>query len=135
MKIYRIFLKKADSGKIQDLELIAEGYSYLSLFFGFFYLFYKKLWLQGLLVFLLCLLSMTAQYILSGFYIGVIAVLGSLVFSGFEYIDWKSKKMIKDGYQYLGYSSGNNEREAKLKFLENINSNQEQSNKMEQKVF
>lgn len=135
MKIYRIFLKKADDGKIQDLELIADGYSYLSLFFGFFYLFYKKLWLQGSLLFLLCILSMTAQYILSGFYIGIIAVLGSLVFSGFEYIDWKSKKMIKDGYQYLGYSSGNDEREAKLKFLENINSNQEQSNKMEQKVF
>ena len=135
MKIYRIFLKKTDSGEIEDLELLHDGFSFPSLIFGSLYLFYKGLWQQGLIIFLLAFLSGAIQFSIAGFYIGGIAVLGSLIYAGFEYVDWKSKKMLKEGYQYLGYSSGNNEREAKLKFLENLNSNHPQEDKMEQKVF
>lgn len=68
-------------------------------------------------------------------YIIIPIQLAICIYIGFEYQDWITVKMVKDGYQFLGYSSGNDEKEAKLKFLDNLNENYNKEDKLEQKIF
>ena len=86
--------------------------------FQLFYLMYKKLWKQSVAVFLIFTILNLVQISILSFYIAVSIQICICLYIGFEYSDWYTQKLIKTGYEYLGYSSGNNEKEAKLKFLD-----------------
>lgn len=135
MKIYRIFLKKNNKGVIENLEMIKEGFNIYAFIFNIFFLLYKKLWKEFFIIFfIIIVLNIFEKYFISS-YVIIPIQLCLCVFISFEYQDWITKKMIKTGYQFLGYSSGNTIREAKLKFLDNLNENYKNDDKLEQKVF
>lgn len=135
IKIYRIFLKKTKKGVIEDLELIKEGFNMWAFMFQFFYLLYKKLWKQSLILFVIIAITNFLQYKYLSGYIIIPIQLGVTLYVAFEITDWLSMDRVKTGYEFLGYTSGNNEREAKLKFLENMNSTYSGKDKLEQKIF
>ena len=58
-----------------------------------------------------------------------------LIYSSFEFIDWKTDQLKNNGYKYLGYSSGNDEKEAKLKFLESLNNNHPKDDRLEKMIY
>ena len=63
------------------------------------------------------------SYIIVGLYFAV------------HFSDWKSSKLEKNGYIFLGIISGKTKKEAKELFLESFNKNYVEKDKMEQKVF
>ena len=135
MKIYRIFLKKTKEGVIDDLELLKEGFNVWAFVFQLFYLIYKRLWKQLIIMFILFSVLNILQLNFVSSYIIIPIQICICVYIGFEFTDWYSQKLVKIGYQFLGYSSGNDEKEAKLKFLDNINNNYTNNDKLEQKIF
>lgn len=136
MTLYKIFLKRSKTGVIEDLELIKDGFNFFILIFQVLYLLYKKLWKKALILFLVFVFLNSLQYKeLFSNYITISIQLSILLYVAFECNDWIAKKMIKDGYEFLGFSSGNNIKEAKLKFLENMNENYTSGDKLEKKIF
>ncbi len=134
-KIYKIFLKRNKDGVIEDLELLREGFSLPALFFQIFFLLYKRLWKQ----FIICFAIMFVLIILRETFVAPFVIvpiqIALCVYIAFEYSDWISNKLLKNGYQFLGYSSGYDEKEAKLKFLDTLNSGYNKDDKLEQKIF
>ena len=130
MRVYRIFLKKSPNGVIEDLELVQDSFNWRGFFLGGFYLLFKRIWKIALVV----LAVYAAEVALLAWnYSRFTAFVSALdvimaVYIGFEYVDWHSKLLIKRGYEYLGYSSGRDVREAKLKFLENVNKDNREKN-------
>ena len=135
MKIYRIFLKKTKEGVIDDLELLKEGFNIWAFVFQLFYLIYKRLWKQLIIMFIIFSVLNILQLNFVSSYIIIPIQICICVYIGFEFTDWYSQKLVKIGYQFLGYSSGNDEKEAKLKFLDSINNNYTNNDKLEQKIF
>ena len=135
MKIYRIFLKKTNEGVIDDLELLKEGFNIWAFVFQLFYLLYKKLWKQSLITFVVFSILNLLQLLFLSAYIIIPIQICICIYIGFEYIDWYTQKLVKTGYEFLGYSSGNNEKEAKLKFLDSINDSYTSDDKLERKIF
>ncbi|HSQ98192.1 MAG TPA: DUF2628 domain-containing protein [Rickettsiales bacterium] len=131
MKAYRIFLKGEKSGKVVDLKIIREGFNFFAFLFNVFYLFYNKLWKVASLFFVV--------------YLGLVfmpsaccMVVGGVIISSYisiHFIDWKSEKLIKDGYEFLGIFNGNNEKEAKEDFLKKFNDNYKGKDRLKQKIF
>lgn len=135
MKTYKIFLKKSSDGVIEDLELIKTGFNVWAFIFQLLYLFYKRLWLQALAVALIFVLMSYLQFTFVNPYIVLSIQIGISLYVGFEASDWNGKKLAKDGYEFLGHTSGNDKKEAKLKYLESINNSYAKDDKLEQKVF
>lgn len=135
MKIYRIFLKKTNEGIIDDLELLKEGFNIWAFVFQLFYLIYRRLWKQSIVIFVLFSILNLLQLNFISAYIIIPIQICICIYIGFEYTDWYSQKLVNSGYQFLGYSSGNDKKEAKLKFLDNINNNYTKDDKLEQKIF
>ena len=137
MKIYRIFLKKDKNGKIEDLILIKEGFSIFTFIFQGFYLLSKQLWLEATILFGIIIFSNILKYYFKILFISIPLQLGVLLYYSFEFNDLFTKRLIKDGYEYLGYSSGKDEKEAKLKFLDTFTKSYDnkKEDKLETKVF
>ena len=135
MKIYRIFLKKDKNGVIEDLQILKEGFSFYTFIFQYFYLLLKKLWLQALIMFSIMNITNILMYKYNLFFISIPIQLCYLIYSSYEMIDWETNKFKKNNYEYLGYTSGKDEREAKLKFLEQLNKNHPENDKLEKLIY
>ena len=117
MKFYNIFLKKDDNGVVKELILLKYGFSLPAFVFNVFWLLYKRCFILGFV-------SIVTLYVTSTFISASYFVLISLFFSiilGFEANRILTKKYIREDYKYLGCTSGNNEIEAKRRFLDSIN--------------
>ena len=53
-----------------------------------------------------------------------------LIFVGLEANNFLIKKFQKNNYYFVGYSTGNDEKEAKLRFLDNVNKENKNNNKI-----
>ncbi len=127
MKSYSIFIKKNDkSESIDDVILLKEGFNFYAFFFNIFWFLYNKLWICSLIyIILISLLT----YFFSYFVILSINLL-ILIFVGLEANNFLIKKFQKNNYYFVGYSTGNDEKEAKLRFLDNVNKENKNNNKI-----
>ena len=132
MKVYRIFLKKDGENKIEDLKILKEGFDFNSLLFGCFYFYLRRLWWQEGVILIILLLSI---FMPSLFFIFFPLLFVILVYFGFKSVNWYSKKLLDLGYVYLGYSIGNNIKEAKLKFLETLNNDYSDNDKLQKLIY
>ena len=57
------------------------------------------------------------------------------VYIGFRYHDWKSRNLVMRDYEFLGTIGGKNKKQAKLDFLEKLNNNYQEKDKLEQKIY
>lgn len=117
MKFYNIFLKEDNNGAIRELILLKYGFNFFAFFFNIFWLLYKKCFVTSILI---SIILYTVSTFLSFDYFMIIFLLLSIIL-GFESDRLLIKKYIKEDYKYLGYTSGNNEIEAKRRFLDSIN--------------
>ena len=125
MKFYNIFLKEDNKGVIKELILLKYGFNFFAFFFNIFWLLCKR-------CFVTSILSIIILYIVSTFisfnYFIIIYLLLSIIL-GFESNRLLTKKYIREDYKYLGYTSGNNEAEAKRRFLDSINNEDNKEDK------
>ena len=123
MKFYNIFLKESKDKKIEDLVLIKEGFNIFALIFNVLWLMSKKCFFSSI-IFLF--LIFTAKSFLNIYGFMAIYILLSLLIS-FEGHRLLIKDYIWSDYKYLGYTSGNNEKEAKRRFLDYCNKDIEEN--------
>lgn len=128
MKSYSIFIKKnKENESVDDVILVKEGFNFYALIFNILWFLFKKMWICSI-VFIIIIPSIL--YIFSHF-VAFPIVLLILVFIGLEANDLLIKKFQKSDYYFVGYSTGNDEKEAKLRFLDSLN----QENKDKSKVI
>lgn len=129
MKTYRIYLKQTDNGRIEDLILVRDGFSFWAFVFDFMWFFVKKAWLLGLGVLgVFVLLAVWQRVSGIGIYTLTCIKFGMSLFIGFEANDWYAAYLQKrKGFKFIGHSFGNDETEAKLKFLDRINEQNKKS--------
>ncbi|MDR1499078.1 MAG: DUF2628 domain-containing protein [Rickettsiales bacterium] len=113
-----------ESGVLEDVILVREGFNLFASVFNIFWFLFNKLWLFATLAF--CIINI-AYYILSAYIYGVFMVL-FLLLIGFEANNLLLYRFQREKYYFSGYSMGNSEREAKLRFLDNINKNGKEKN-------
>ena len=121
MKFYNLFLKEDSNGVIKELILLKYGFNFFAFFFNIFWLLYKR-------CFVTSVLSIVFLYVLSTFvnpYYFIVITFLLFIVLGFESDRLLIKKYIREDYKYLGYTSGNNEIEAKRRFLDSINNEDE----------
>ena len=97
---------------------IKEGFSWGAGFLHFFWALYKKMWLVAFILFsittFLTLLELKS-YVTSD--ISQALKFGLLLFTGFNFNDWHSAHLVKNGYIFQGVISGKDEEEAHYKYL------------------
>ena len=82
------------------MELVKDGYSWLTLLLGVLYLFYKGLWGLGMIVLIGGGILVT---VLNQLYPGLGSLAGFLITAGVGAITWKKyeEKLISKGWRYL----------------------------------
>lgn len=135
MKTYKIFLKRSKNGTIEDLQLIYKGFNVPAFLLQGFYLFYQKLKVQAKAILIIFGILFSLSYLLFSIYTIIISYILVCLYIGFKYHDWKSRNLIMRGYEFLGTISGKNQKQAKLDFLEKLNSNYKEDDKLEQKIY
>lgn len=119
MKSYCIFVKRDPKTEvIEDVVLVRDGFNFKAMLFNTFWFLYHKLWLaagvSALVLELLFWFFRTNVYF-------VLATLGML-FIGFEANNVLIYKFRKNkDYFFAGYALGRDEKEAKMRFLDDIN--------------
>ena len=136
MKTYKIFLKRSKDGTIEDLQLIYKGFNVLAFLLQIFYLFYQKLFVQARATTItLVLVAIFSKLLNISVYTFIIIEMLICIYVGFKYHDWKSRNLIMRGYEFLGTIGGKNKKQAKLDFLEKLNNNYQEKDKLEQKIY
>ena len=136
MKTYKIFLKRSKDGIIEDLQLIYKGFNVLAFLLQIFYLFYHKLFVQARATTItLILIAVFSKLLNISIYTFIIIEILICIYVGFKYHDWKSRNLVMRGYEFLGTISGKNQKQAKLDFLEKLNNNYQEKDKLEQKIY
>lgn len=135
MRIYNNFLKRSKDGTIEDLQLIYRGFNILAFLLHIFYLFYQKLKVQAKTTLVAFTILLFLYYLSFSIYTIIILYLVICVYIGFKYHDWKSRNLLMRGYEFLGTIGGKNQKQAKLDFLEKLNNNYQEKDKLEQKIY
>lgn len=135
MKTYKAFLKRSKNGTIEDLQLIYKGFDILAFLLHIFYLFYQKLKVQVKATIMAFAVLLFLYYLSFSIYTIAILYLIICVYIGFRYHDWKSRNLVMRGYEFLGTIGGKNKKQAKLDFLEKLNDNYQEKDKLEQKIY
>ena len=135
MRTYKIFLKKSKKGTIEDLQIIYKGFDFLAFLLQIFYLFYQKLKVQAKTTIIVFVVLYFLYYLSFSIYTIIILYLVICVYIGFKYHDWKSRNLLMRGYEFLGTISKKNQKQAKLDFLEKLNDNYQEKDKIEQKIY
>lgn len=125
MKFYNIFLKEDNKGVIKELILLKYGFNFFAFFFNIFWLLCKKCFVTSILS--IIILYIVSTFISFNYFIIIYLILSIIL--GFESNRLLTKKYIKEDYKYLGYTSGNSEAEAKRRFLDSINNEDNKEDK------
>lgn len=114
MRLYKVYAKKSEQGKINDIIVFKEGFSFMALFFNLVWLLYNKLWLKFIQCILILFIAGNLPNTHFEVFVNVVVAL-SIAFYGH---DWFSEKLVKrKGYIFEGYEFVKNRDEALLKFI------------------
>ncbi len=127
MKIYNALIKKNQSGKIEDIILLKEGFSFTAFLFSGLWFLYHKMWCEFLALLLINIafgflddfLSDSDKIILQISYIFIVALNANY---------WLCENLKKKNYQLAGVVFGQNEVEAKLRFIDKFEKSSEFDN-------
>ncbi len=123
LKFYNIFLREGPNKRVEDLVMIKDGFNFYSLIFNVLWLFTKGLFVPG---FIFTIITLSAFRYLSVIAVCFIHLLLS-IFLSLEGHRLLMKKYIRDDWKYLGYSSGVNIKDAKRRFLDSLNNEEDQT--------
>lgn len=124
IKTYNIFIKQnKTSNAVDDILFIKDGFNAFAFLFNIFWFLSVKLWLFAFLFFAIITF---ANIIFSPLVSSIFSFMLSLLV-GFEANNLLLYRFQRDGYYFVGYSFGNNKKEAEIKYLEEINKNAKDS--------
>ena len=132
MKTYRIFFKKTPHGIFEDVVMVKEGFIFWAFLLGLIWLFNKRIFKMGFLIsiiFILLYLVETSGFL--DYSITLPIQLAIFLYIGFEAGDWYEKVLKKRGYKFLGHASGRDAKEARLRFLDKINQDNQKNMKIQ----
>lgn len=120
MKIYNALIKKSEEGKIQDIILLKEGFSFLAFFFSGLWFLYHKMWREFLALIIINVLfsifgdfwSATDRIFLEFALLIVIALNANY---------WLCEELRRKNYEFAGLVFGKDQEDAILRFTKNIN--------------
>ena len=121
MKLYNALIKKNKEGKIEDVKLLKDGFSWLAFCFSIFWFFYHKMWKEvfALLVVSIMFSLLEVAGILSGFNKVFVEVLFTFMIAlNANY--WFVESFKKQGYEFVGLVFGSDLASAKMRFISNL---------------
>lgn len=126
MKLYSALIKKNKEGKIEDVRLIKEGFSYLSFFFHIFWFLYQKMWKEfaSLCVVTIGFLLLQESNIVYGSSNLLLFLLFTFIL-GVNANYWLLESLKKRGYEFHGLVFGSSQVSAKMRFIKNLENESE----------
>ena len=119
MKLYSALIKKNKDGKIEDITLLKEGFSFYAFLFGPLWFLYHKMWQEFTALLALNIAFGIFGDITSGF--DKIFLEIALVFAiALNATHWLCDNLKKRNYQFVGLVFGSDLANAKLRFIKNL---------------
>lgn len=116
MKIYNALIKKSREGKIEDVVVLKEGFSFPAFFFSGLWFLYHRMWHEFFVLLLIILLFGSSNSLLSGFDKGFLQFAFFLIIAlNANY--WRCEHLKKNGYEFVGLVFGTDLDNAKLRFV------------------
>lgn len=115
MILYNTLLKKNSEGKIEDIILIKEGFSYSAFFFSGLWFLYHRMWKEFFSVALINILFVLFAKFSSDFDKALLEIAFIFIIAlNANY--WLCEHLKKKGYEFAGLVFGKNSAEARLRF-------------------
>lgn len=120
MKLYNALVKKNKEGKIEDVILLKEGFSFFAFLFSGLWFLYHKMWKEFFVVLVLDIILIFFAKISSPFDKFALEIALSFVIAlNANY--WFCEHLKKHcGYEFFGLVFGQNKANAKLRFISNL---------------
>ena len=119
MKLYNAYIKNRDTGDIEDLIFIKNGFSISALIFNFIWFFYHKMFKASIAAIAAIWIAMQLIILMgidgSSFLLAFLCVSLILAVNGNF---WHSKYLRTKNYEFVGCFFGDNKEAAKLRFVE-----------------
>ena len=126
MKLYRGLVKFNKNGKIEDLVVIDDSFSWKAFFFNPFWFLFHKMWIESLLFFLIFIfLNHVYKFGEYGFLMYIFLIFMIALNSRFWYCDFLIKRKK---YNFVAMIFGENSVEAKIKFINQISLKNKENN-------
>jgi len=119
MKLYNAFIKKDQNGKIEDVVLLDEGFSFLAFLFGGLWFLFHRMWLNAAIIFAInyMLQSISNNAILSKLDVMFLET-SFLIIVAYNANHWFGEHLARLGYQISGFVLANNKAEARIKAVQ-----------------
>ena len=127
MKLYSVLIKKNNSEKIEDLIFVKEGFSFAAFFFSNLWFLYHRMWRE---FFLLILVNFIFAYfftLLSDFD-KIFLQIAFVFIVALNANHWLCEYLKKKNYQFVGLVFGADLTNAKIRFLNNFQTDCEKNN-------
>ena len=126
MKIFNALIKKNSAGKIEDVVLLKEGFSWAAFFFSGLWFLYYKMWKEFLMLMLVNVALVSFSKISSDFdKISLEIAFVFIVALNANY--WLCEHFKKKNYEFVGLVFGDDCAGAKLRFIKNLEADQKLS--------
>jgi len=119
MKIYNALIKKNKEGKIEDVILLKEGFSFFAFLFSVLWFLYHKMWSEFLAI---LLVNFLIAY-MENFSPAIDKILLEISFIFLVALNanyWLCEHLKKKDYNFVGLVFGRDQIHAKLRFLKNL---------------
>lgn len=129
MKLYNALIKKSSAGKIEDVIVLKDGFSYPAFFLNNLWFLYNKMWKEfGVLVGVsFSFMVLKALGILSSSDIVLLEIIFLFIIAlNFNY--WLVEHLKKQGYEFVGLVFGSSLENAKMRFVKNLEVDRESEN-------
>ncbi len=124
MKIFNALIKKNSSGKIEDIVLLKEGFSWVAFFFSGPWFLYHKMWQEFFALMLAgAMLCFFGDFIpdFDKFFLQFAFILIVALNSN----DWLCEHLKKKNYEFVGLVFGDDYASAKMRFVKNLKADYE----------
>lgn len=119
MKLYNVLVKRNPAGKIDDIVLIKDGFSWLVFLFSGLWFFYHRMW-KDLLVLIAVNFAFVFFAKISSSFDRVLLEFGFFFLVALNANYWRIDHLKKKGYELVGLSFGDGRVDAKVRFVEGI---------------
>lgn len=121
MKLYNVLIKKDQNGKIEDVVLLDEGFSFYAFLFGAFWFLYHRMWLNAAVIFAinLALQYFEDQEIFTKIDSTFLQI-AFLVIVAYNASHWFGEHLARLNYKNNGFVLAENKAEARIKAVQTL---------------
>ena len=119
MKLYNALIRKNESGKIEDIIMVKEGFSWQAFFFNTIWFIYHRMF-KEIIILLLIGFAFSFFAKLSNDFDKLTMQIALFFMVALNANYWLSEKLKKKGYEFAGIVFGSNSTNAKLRFVQRM---------------